>query len=102
MRRLYILYTFGFILLGLFQLQAQEVRVATFDVDATPPVGSMMAYDEVHHHNELTIRFRGVVITGAEKLPKKVADAFDEVQRAVLLVPPGITDRMLRQLPEKT
>lgn len=41
------------------------VTVATFDVDATPPVGSVMAYDPVKRHDELTLRCRGVVIGGA-------------------------------------
>jgi hypothetical protein len=41
------------------------VRVATFDVDATPPVGSAMAYDPVRRLDELTLRCRGVVITGS-------------------------------------
>lgn len=68
MRRLFpILLSICFISLALIEAKAEEVWVATFDVDATPPVGSMMAYDEVHHHNELTIRFRGIVITGIEK-----------------------------------
>lgn len=41
------------------------LRVATFDVDATPPVGSMMAYDPVTNHWELGLRARGVVLLGA-------------------------------------
>src|SRR5688500_2238236 len=43
------------------------VRVATFDVDATPPVGSAMAYDPVKRLDELTLRCRGVAILGGEK-----------------------------------
>jgi hypothetical protein len=39
--------------------------VATFDVDATPPVGSMMAYDPVTNHWELGLRARGIVLLGA-------------------------------------
>jgi hypothetical protein len=41
------------------------VKVATFDVDATPPLGSAMAYDPVKRLDELTLRCRGVVILGA-------------------------------------
>jgi hypothetical protein len=44
---------------------APTVKVATFDVDATPPVGSAMAYDPVKRLDELTLRCRGVVITGS-------------------------------------
>jgi hypothetical protein len=43
------------------------VKVATFDVDATPPVGSAMAYDPVKRLDELTLRCRGIVIVGAGK-----------------------------------
>jgi hypothetical protein len=45
--------------------QAPAVRVATFDVDATPPVGSMMAYDLVTNKWDLGLRARGIVILGA-------------------------------------
>ncbi len=41
------------------------LRVATFDVDATPPVGSMMAYDPVTNRWELGLRARGLVLLGA-------------------------------------
>lgn len=44
---------------------ASTLKVATFDVDATPPVGSMMAYDPVTNHWELGLRARGVVLIGA-------------------------------------
>ncbi|WP_207622039.1 hypothetical protein [Alienimonas californiensis] len=41
-------------------------RLATFDVDATPPVGAQMAYDPVRRVDELTLRCRGVVLLGAD------------------------------------
>jgi hypothetical protein len=44
---------------------APSLRLATFDVDATPPVGSIMAYDPVTNHWDLTLRARGVVLLGA-------------------------------------
>lgn len=43
------------------------IKVATFDVDATPPLGSPMAYDPVKRLDELTLRCRGIVIVGAGK-----------------------------------
>src|SRR5580765_4399139 len=43
------------------------IKVATFDVDATPPLGSAMAYDPVKRLDELTLRCRGVVILVADK-----------------------------------
>ena len=42
------------------------LKLATFDVDATPPVGSMMAYDRVLRKDDLPLRCRGVVLLGAE------------------------------------
>src|SRR5216117_1621743 len=53
-----------------FQLAAAEtnstpLRIATFDVDATPPVGSHMAYDPVTNRWDLGLRARGVVLVGA-------------------------------------
>ncbi|MBI5687308.1 MAG: hypothetical protein HZC54_19720 [Verrucomicrobia bacterium] len=46
-------------------LAADGPRLATFDVDATPPVGSMLAYDPVVRVDELTLRCRGIVLLGA-------------------------------------
>ena len=44
---------------------AAAVMLATFDVDVTPPVGVYMAYDPVKRVDELTLRSRGVIITGS-------------------------------------
>jgi len=41
------------------------LSVATFDVDATPPIGSMMAYDPVTNKWDLGLRARGIVLQGA-------------------------------------
>src|SRR2546423_9577361 len=41
------------------------LRLATFDVDATPPIGSHMAYDPVTNKWDLGLRARGVVLLGA-------------------------------------
>jgi len=46
-------------------LAADGLRLATFDVDATPPVGTMLAYDPVVRVDELTLRCRGIVLLGA-------------------------------------
>ncbi len=45
--------------------ETSGLRLATFDVDATPPVGSAMAYDPVRRLDEITLRCRGIVILGA-------------------------------------
>ena len=41
------------------------VKLAVFDVDATPPVGSEMAYDPVKRIDELSLRCRGIVRVNA-------------------------------------
>ena len=41
------------------------VKVAVFDFDVTPPVGSAMAYTTVEKTPELSLRCRGVVILGS-------------------------------------
>lgn len=46
-------------------LPASALRAATFDIDATPPVGSWMAYDPVTNRWDLGLRARGVVLLGA-------------------------------------
>ena len=47
-------------------LRAEGLRLAVFDVDVTPPVGSMMAYDPVKAQGELGLRGRGVIVLGAD------------------------------------
>ena len=44
-----------------------QLLLAVFDVDATPPIGSMMAYDPVTNKWDLGLRARGVVLLGADK-----------------------------------
>lgn len=51
--------------LGMRAVRADGLRLATFDIDATPPVGSHMAYDPVTNKWELGLRARGVVLLGA-------------------------------------
>jgi hypothetical protein len=41
------------------------LRVAVFDIDATPPPGSFMAYDPVAGQWDLGLRARGIVLLGA-------------------------------------
>lgn len=54
-----------FLFLSLTAFAAGEMKIATFDVDATPPLGSDMAYDPVRRLDEMTLRCRGVVLLGA-------------------------------------
>ena len=41
------------------------LRLATFDLDATPPIGSWMSYNPVANKWDLGLRARGVVLLGA-------------------------------------
>jgi hypothetical protein len=45
--------------------QMNALSLAVFDIDATPPIGSMMAYDPVTNKWDLSLRARGVVLLGA-------------------------------------
>lgn len=42
-----------------------ELQVATFDIDATPPIGSHLAYNPVLNSWDLSLRARGIVLLGA-------------------------------------
>ncbi len=54
------------LLLLLVTLSSQaEIRLATFDVDATPPPGSLLMYDPYQASGELSLRCRGMILTGA-------------------------------------
>lgn len=46
---------------------AAGIALATFDVDATPPVGAAMAYGPAVKPADLQLRCRGIVLTGAGK-----------------------------------
>jgi hypothetical protein len=41
------------------------LRLATFDIDATPPVGTRLTYDTEVNKWDLGLRARGIVLTGA-------------------------------------
>jgi hypothetical protein len=41
------------------------LRLSTFDIDATPPVGSQLAYNEVINKWDLGLRAKGIVLLGA-------------------------------------
>ncbi|HUS34329.1 MAG TPA: hypothetical protein VM680_03155 [Verrucomicrobiae bacterium] len=54
------------LLLGLFVVATRaELRLSTFDVDVTPPIGSVMAYDPVTNKWDMGLRARGIVLEGA-------------------------------------
>lgn len=47
--------------------KAEELRLAAFDVDATPAVGSELAYQTMTSDSPLSLRARGIVLLGAGK-----------------------------------
>jgi len=44
---------------------ADTLRISTFDVDATPPVGTYLAYDLMVNSWDLGLRAKGIVLMGA-------------------------------------
>src|SRR5258706_13783668 len=42
-----------------------ELRLSTFDIDVTPPVGTMLAYDRMTNNWDMGLRARGIVLLGA-------------------------------------
>jgi len=46
-------------------IHADGLKIAVFDVDATPPVGSLLAYDQMATAWDLGLRAKGLVLTGA-------------------------------------
>jgi hypothetical protein len=46
---------------------AAVLRVARFDIDATPPIGSYLAYDPVTNKWDLGLRARGIVLLGSDE-----------------------------------
>ena len=56
-----------FLVLTALPVTAQELKLSTFDVDATPPRGSRLAYDPMKEAGELTLRCRGIVLSGMDK-----------------------------------
>ena len=54
---------FGAILICSASLFAAPLRVGSFDIDATPPVGSPLAYD-IMDRREASLRLKGVVLVG--------------------------------------
>ena len=53
---------------GAKPLQEQDkngIRISGFDIDITPPLGSLMAYDKAISHGDLGLRARGIILLGA-------------------------------------
>lgn len=43
---------------------SRELMIGVFDVDATPPIGSLLTYDRMANSSDLGLRAKGVVLTG--------------------------------------
>lgn len=48
-------------------LEKNELRVSTFDIDVTPPIGSILAYDTAKANWDLGLRAKGIVLLGSGK-----------------------------------
>lgn len=44
-----------------------ELKIVTFNVNATPPVGSRLAYDPMINSSDLSLRAKGIILIGAGK-----------------------------------
>lgn len=62
-----VLLIFPFAIQAADEAQPSALRLVVFDVDATPPIGSAMAYDPVKKHGDLPLSCRGIVILGANE-----------------------------------
>lgn len=51
----------------LAQSEPASLKLATFDIDATPPVGSQLTYDPMINNWDLGLRAKGIVILGASQ-----------------------------------
>jgi len=60
-----VLFVIGALVSVTAPLRAEGLKLAVFDIDVTPPLGSMMAYDPVQGQGELGLRGRGVILLGA-------------------------------------
>lgn len=70
LRRKFSLWTIGTVLIlsstpVLSQTAANTLKLAVFDIDATPPVGSQLTYDPMLNNWDLGLRAKGIVILGA-------------------------------------
>jgi hypothetical protein len=71
--------------------QSSTLKVSTFDIDATPPVGYKMAYNPVVMTGDMGLRAKGIVLTGAGQPIVLVAfdwigianESQDEFKRAI-------------------
>ncbi|QDU75594.1 hypothetical protein Pan97_26280 [Bremerella volcania] len=62
---LILLMTLGFASAGVTVLRAESLKVATFEVDASPPIGSPLAYDPTKGIQS-PLSFRGIILQGQD------------------------------------
>lgn len=48
-------------------VEQKNLQIATFDIDATPPIGTYLAYDSVINKWDLGLRARGIILLGSGK-----------------------------------
>ncbi|WP_276347019.1 hypothetical protein [Daejeonella sp. JGW-45] len=47
------------------QAPQQSLKLSTFDIDATPPIGSQLTYDPMINNWDLGLRAKGIILSGA-------------------------------------
>lgn len=99
----------GWMLLAALAAETNALRIALFDIDATPPIASHLAYDPVTNKWDLGLRARGVVLLGADApivlcavdwigIANEGHDAFrDALARAAGTKPSRVTVHALHQ-----
>lgn len=64
---LYMMMGIGQMMFAQSLLNEKGLRLSTFDVSATPPVGTQLTYDPMEKSGDLSLRAKGVVLLGAGK-----------------------------------
>lgn len=63
----FLIFCLGLVSASQAQTPSGSVNIHVFDVDATPPVGSYLTYDQMTHTWDMGLRAKGVVISGSGK-----------------------------------
>ncbi|MDD2475451.1 MAG: hypothetical protein PHI32_06030 [Dysgonamonadaceae bacterium] len=71
--------------------ESKKLRISTFDIDVTPPIGNKLAYEMMINSWDMGLRAKGVVLIGAGDPIVLVAidwigingDCYDEFRRAI-------------------
>lgn len=82
--------------------QPPKLNLASFDIDVTPPLGHELAYDPVKKSWDLSLRAKGIVLSGAMQPIVLVAidwiglydECYDEFKRAIATAAGTVPERV--------